>query len=311
LEQITWAEKTLGFDAVYLTEHHFAEDGYSPSLFTIAGAISQRTEKMLIGTNLVQLPLHHPLRIAEEALTVDILSGGRFRLGVGNGYRGVEFEALGTSLRYRKARVEEGVPILRKAFAGEPFAHEGKHFTFPEVLVTPLPIRPGGPGVWMGGQSEPAIDRAARLADGFLAVSDEDVRRYLEALERNGRTLEEAPINRVYWGIVAEDPERELATVGKEILYQVNKYIEWGFLGDVAPYDDPRKVIEDGTYRIWDGDEAVRDFTEHHRTGVSEFQLFAALPGEDLDNAAERVEFVANKVIPRVREAIGEDAVAG
>ena len=309
LEQIAWAEKTHDFDAVFLTEHHFAEDGYSPSLFTIAGAIAQCTERMTIGTNVLQLPLHHPLRVAEESLTVDILSAGRFRLGVGNGYREIEFEALGTSLRHRRARMEESVPILRQAFAGEPFSHEGQHFSFPEVLVTPLPIRAGGPGVWMGGNSEPAIDRAARLADGFLALTDEDVGRYLEALDRHGRTVEEAPISRLYWGLVAEDPERELATVGKDILYQVNKYVEWGW-GDFPVYDDAQKVVEDGIYRIWDAAEAVKDLTEHYQLGVSEFQLFARLPGEDLENASKRIEFVADKVRPRVRDAIANVAGA-
>lgn len=304
LDQIAWAEKEHGYDAVWLSEHHFAADGYSPSLPVIAAAIAQRTERMLIGTNLIQLPLHHPLNVAEDALTVDAISNGRFRLGVGNGYRRLEFEGLGTTLRHRKSRVEEAVPLLRKAFAGEHFAHEGRHWSFPEIEVTPGPIRPGGPGVWIGGNSEPAIDRVARLGDGYLAVSDDDVRMYKEALERHGRSLEEAPINRVYWAIIADDPQKALADVGEYMLFQVNKYIEWGFLGDIPQYEDPQKAVDDGIYRLWDGDEAVRTFVEHHRAGVAEFQLFAAWPGEPLDSAAGRIEYVANEVIPRVREQI-------
>jgi alkanesulfonate monooxygenase SsuD/methylene tetrahydromethanopterin reductase-like flavin-dependent oxidoreductase (luciferase family) len=177
LEQIAWAEKDLGLDAVWLSEHHFVDDGYCPSLFTVAAAIAQRTERMTIGTNLVVLPLRHPLTVAEDALTVDILSNGRFRLGVGNGYNGSDFDAFGTTLRHRKSRLEESISILRRAFSGDTFSHQGKHWAFPELHVTPPPIRPGGPEIWIGAIADPAIDRAARIADGFLSVGVNDVPR--------------------------------------------------------------------------------------------------------------------------------------
>ena len=82
-EQIAWGEQH-GFDYVWLSEHHFSEDGYSPSLFPIAAAIGARTEKIRIGTSLVLLPFHHPVRIAEDGATVDVISSGRFELGVGH-----------------------------------------------------------------------------------------------------------------------------------------------------------------------------------------------------------------------------------
>jgi alkanesulfonate monooxygenase SsuD/methylene tetrahydromethanopterin reductase-like flavin-dependent oxidoreductase (luciferase family) len=304
LEQIEWAEREKGYDAVYLSEHHFVDDGYSPSLFTIAGALAERTDRMLIGTNIVQLPLHNPLRIAEDSLTVDAISGGRFRLGVANGYRSFEFEALGTSVRHRRARIEEGISILRSAFNGESFSREGTHWSFPELTVTPGSDRPGGPGIWIGGNSEPAIKRAARLGDGYFAVTDSDVQTYKAALEEEGRSLSEAPINRTYWTIIAEDPERALDSIGEHMLYQVNKYIEWGFLGDVPTYADARDVVADGVYEVWSGPEAVENFVRHHQDGVSEFQLFAVWPGEPFDSAAERLEYIADRVIPEVRARI-------
>lgn len=125
---------------------------------------------MTIGTNLIQLPLHHPVRLAEDALVTDVLSGGRFRLGVGAGYYWQEFDGVGSVLGQRPSRMREGFDILRAAFSGKPFSYQGKRFTVPEIQVSPPPIREGGPEIWMGAFVPAAIDRVAELADGFLAL---------------------------------------------------------------------------------------------------------------------------------------------
>ena len=91
-DQIDWVESGSNFDGVSVSERHFVDDGYTPSVLAFATAIAAKTERVTIATNIIQLPLHNPLRIAEDSLTVDALSGGRFRLGVANGYRDLEFE---------------------------------------------------------------------------------------------------------------------------------------------------------------------------------------------------------------------------
>src|SRR5579862_15337 len=99
--------EVLGYDEAWLTEHHFVDDGYLPSLFPVGGAIAGRTSRIRIGTYLVLLPMHNPVEIAESAAVLDQLSGGRFDLGVGMGYRRAEFESQGLSLRGRGRRMEE------------------------------------------------------------------------------------------------------------------------------------------------------------------------------------------------------------
>ena len=96
LHQVELAEE-LGYDTVWLTEHHFAEDGYSPSLVPLAGAIAARTERVHIGTFLLLLPLHHPMAVGEAVATLDVLSNGRFDLGVGQGYVPRKFAGFGVS----------------------------------------------------------------------------------------------------------------------------------------------------------------------------------------------------------------------
>jgi alkanesulfonate monooxygenase SsuD/methylene tetrahydromethanopterin reductase-like flavin-dependent oxidoreductase (luciferase family) len=102
LDQIVEAEE-LGFDHVWLTEHHFVDDGYLPSIVPVAGAIAARTKRIRIGSDIMILPFQDPVRIAEDLAVVDILSGGRFDLGVGQGYRAEEFRAIGMDRRERRS----------------------------------------------------------------------------------------------------------------------------------------------------------------------------------------------------------------
>ena len=156
----------LGLDSVWLSEHHFVDDAYMPSLLVTAAAIAARTERVEIGTGVVLAPLHDPLRLAEDAATVDLISGGRLILGLGLGWRAEEFEGLGVSPRGLGKRLEEIVETLRQAWSGGLVTAGGRD---PGVSVTPKPPRPTGAPVWIGGSAEPAVRRAGRIANGFLS----------------------------------------------------------------------------------------------------------------------------------------------
>lgn len=158
----------LGFDSVWTSEHHFVDDGYLPSLFVLGAAIAARTDRVAIGTGLLLAPLHEPLRVAEDAAVVDLLSGGRTIVGVGLGWRAEEFEGLGIEMSQRAQRLEDSIAVFRQAWRGE-LVSGGELLRYPDVPVRPVPATSGGPPIWIGAWSEPALRRAGRLGDGFMA----------------------------------------------------------------------------------------------------------------------------------------------
>ncbi|MEM8564195.1 MAG: LLM class flavin-dependent oxidoreductase [Pseudomonadota bacterium] len=308
MEQIAWAER-LGFDSVWLTEHHFCDDGYCPAPLVIAAAIGATTKRMRIATNLMLLPLHHPLRIAEEAALVSLTTGGRFDLGVGAGYVESEYRAFGRSLKNRPSLMEEGIAIIRSAWAGECINFEGKRYSIDSVEVRPTPEQPIK--ILMGATSSPAIARAARISDGFLSSGGIGEDSYLQATSELG---EQAGNNNIYegcWGIVAEDPEDARQALAPHLLYQTNGYIEMGAFGgdgEAPLFADAKDAIDSGFYQFWTADQAVQQILDHLRAypQIKDMHFWAQFPGEPIESGSRRIELLANKVLPRVREALSK-----
>jgi alkanesulfonate monooxygenase SsuD/methylene tetrahydromethanopterin reductase-like flavin-dependent oxidoreductase (luciferase family) len=314
LDQIAWAEG-LGFGSVWLTEHHFTDDGYTPSPLVIAAAIGARTRTMRIGTSLMLLPLHDPVRLAEDAATLAILTGGRFDLGLATGYREIEFRAFGRSLRNRPSVLEEGVELIRRAWSGGSLAFEGRRFRYPDVRMTPTPARP--PALLVGAMAEATIHRAARLGDGFLATQNAHFDAFVEGLRLAGKDPAGGRICAGQWAIVAEDPEAVWAEVGAHALYQINTYIDWGAFGppdQVPRFESPDQLVAAGVYRLLDAPAAVEELTEMVRRypQVQDVHFWAQLPGEPVESGSRRLEYMAAKVIPEVRARLApSEARAG
>ncbi|PXY36210.1 TIGR03619 family F420-dependent LLM class oxidoreductase [Prauserella flavalba] len=189
--ELAAAADGLGFDTLWLGEHvlapesanetaHPATEGQprhhtggllDPAVrlvdpLTTLAAAAARTRRITLATGVYLLPLRHPLATARVVSTVQQLAGGRFHLGIGAGWLEAEFAALGIDFRTRFSRMEECVDVLRAAWRGGWFSHSGKHFRFGRVHLSEHPVRVP---LVLGGNSGPALRRAARLADGWLS----------------------------------------------------------------------------------------------------------------------------------------------
>ena len=167
LEQAQAAE-SLGFRNAWLAEHHFSTYGYLSRPLQLATFIAAKTTKLRVGTAVVVLPIHHPLVVAEEIATLDLLSGGRVDIGLGRGYQRYEFERLGLQLETGGQRWDESIDVLMKAFEGKPFTYDGKIFRIPETSIFPQPLQKPHPPIWVTAQSPYSLEYAARRGFNVL-----------------------------------------------------------------------------------------------------------------------------------------------
>jgi probable F420-dependent oxidoreductase len=147
------------------------------------GFAAASTSRIKLGVAVVNFPFVSPTVLAKQAATVDVLSGGRHELGLGIGWMPEEFEATGASMRGRGARTEEYIAVLRALWAHGVSRFSGEFYSVPAGRADPSPVQPGGPPVLLGGSARPALQRAGRLADGWITSSRADLSRIEEGIE--------------------------------------------------------------------------------------------------------------------------------
>ena len=159
LEQIDAAED-LGFNSLWVTEHHFRYfGGMMPSPSVLLAAAAQRTRNMRLGAAVSILPMHNPLRIAEEFAMVDLLSNGRVILGAGRGMHPTEYKVFSADWDTAQQRLPEALDIVIRAWTGGEFEWAGKHYSFPKVAVFPKPIQKPHPPIYVTANKDPEAFR--------------------------------------------------------------------------------------------------------------------------------------------------------
>jgi probable F420-dependent oxidoreductase len=291
LDQVQAAERE-GYDWVNVTEHHVAADGYLPAMLAVLAAMAAVTERIRLSTGMLILTLHHPLRIAEEAAVVDVISGGRLTLGIAVGYREVEFAAFGVDYATRGQRFRESIEIMQHAWSGEPFAYSGEIFEIPEVVARPRPVQRPGIPLWMGGTTPVALRRAVRHespcfpgATDELAAIRERLARYDALREEAGATWpRQVVIPRL--ALVADSVEEARRRALPGIAAMFETYMSWGLPVDFS-----------AALRDWDlldelvivGDEArcAEQLARYAELGTTDLMLQFAMPTIEPSVAAE------------------------
>jgi alkanesulfonate monooxygenase SsuD/methylene tetrahydromethanopterin reductase-like flavin-dependent oxidoreductase (luciferase family) len=169
IDQAAYAD-ALGFDAVWIAEHHFSEYGVAPDVAVLAAALLPRVTRMRIGTAVTILPFNHPIRTAESFAMVDVLSDGRLDFGVGRGYQPAEFSGFGVPMEESRARFDEALEVVRRAWTEDRTTFEGRFFTVRDVRVLPKPVQKPHPPILVGGSGKRGtVEPALRFADEYNA----------------------------------------------------------------------------------------------------------------------------------------------
>lgn len=218
--------EALGFYSAFAVEHHFTGFGQVSATLNLMTYLAAQTSTLRLGTAVMVLPWHNPVLLAEQAATVDLLSGGRLDFGVGKGYRYNEFEGFGIPMEEAAGRFEESLDVLTRAWTtDEPWSHEGKYWQFKNVLVEPPTIQMPHPPFWMGAGSPNSIEGVAErgynlLLDQFapLSVVLERIGIFRAALEKRGRTFNADEIGVARGLYVAKDAADRDAAIERRMV---------------------------------------------------------------------------------------------
>lgn len=298
LDMAEWADG-LGIGAsIAVSEHHGSADGYLPSPVVMLAALAARTRNVRLSVAALIAPFHDPLRIAEDFCVLDHLSRGRVDMIVAGGYAPSEFAMFDVPIKERPKRVTEAVTTLKAAFAGEPFEYRGR-----TVHITPAPFRPGGPRVILGGASEPAARRAARIADGFVPSAPNVWEFYRDEMQKLGKP-DPGPGMPGSGEVtaLAQDRDAGWAEMGPYFLHETNAYGAWKVAaGEDTPYDlfaDVDALRAADRYHVITPEEMVANLKAAPFPVAQFHPLCGGMP---IDAAWKSLKLFENDVLPAFR----------
>jgi len=317
LEEMAYADE-LGFDSVWLAEHHFSNYGYCSNPLMLAVRVAQATRRVRIGTAVLVLPFWQPLRLAEDIATADVLTEGRIEIGVARGYQPYEFERFGLNIEESRARSEETLEVTLKALTTPGFSHEGTYYQITETATYPRPLQKPHPPFWLGATTEESYRTAVRYGFGpFSAASARpistsrqawkyfsDARRELGATGPYEFGLQQHVI------VAPTDAEARARLVNsrwhfrQQALLRANRArVTHGVaLDDPVPGEPSLEDLYED-YSITGTPEHVRDKIRMYQLtiGFTQLNCFFRIGDLDIDTVKSSMRLFAEKVIPHFR----------
>jgi len=238
VEQVQ-AARASGFTSLLFPHHYLTAPMQMLQITPLMAYLLPAAQGMTIGGNILLLPLLNPVHVAEEAATLDVLSGGNFVLGVGLGYRAPEFDSFGISLKERAPRFTESIQLMRRLWTEDRVTHAGRFYSVQDAGISLKPLQPNGPPVWVAGLVEAAVRRAARIGDAWLianattlGATEPLMRVYRETLQQLGRQVTEFPIARECYVGASNKTAMEECRAALE--YKYSSYAAWGMESPTA-----------------------------------------------------------------------------
>ncbi|MEK7715804.1 MAG: LLM class flavin-dependent oxidoreductase [candidate division NC10 bacterium] len=309
LDEVTRAEE-LGFDSVWMEEHHAVANHYWPSPLTVLAGFATRTSRVMLGTDIAVAAFHHPVRLAEDVAMLDVMSGGRFTLGIAIGYKPDEFALYGVELAKRGARFEEQLAIMKGLWTQERVSVTATYYTV-EGRLEPRPVTKPHPPLWIGGWGDITLKRAATLADNWIPGPTADLKRliagkqqFLENRQAAGRAapITEWPLTRDL--IIADTDKKARQLAEEHIMVAYRKEYAGGWRHpfiDASIATDLDKLMED-RFIIGGPDQCIskiRRFVEAY--GMTHLICRTFFPGMPHAHIMLELELVAREVVPAFR----------
>jgi alkanesulfonate monooxygenase SsuD/methylene tetrahydromethanopterin reductase-like flavin-dependent oxidoreductase (luciferase family) len=321
------AAESLGYHSVWIAEHHFNDYGLCPSPPVLAAFIAARTTTLRLGMGVSLLPLHHPVDLAEELATLDVVSGGRLDVGIGRGGTLQDYQTFQSERDDSRARVEEGIALMQRCWSGVPFDFRGRFHSAERLHVRPRPAQAPHPPLFVACNSEDSVLSAARLGlptltSFFVPMREVEARHkiYRDAALAAGRSPGEIDeLERQSWlmRVVHVAPTHEEAMRATEapfMGYQAKmSRLRSDSTGGSVPSSFDRSILrlrqfreylDDGWPLIGTPDEVCDGLQQHLATlGYQRVLLLMALPGLQTDLALRSMRLFAEEVAPAMRAA--------
>ncbi len=310
LEQVRLI-RALGFDSIWGGEHHATPGFHYFPLLPMLERLAAEAEGLWLGTNLVLLPLHNPVELAEAGAFLDLITGGRFILGVGLGYRPEEFAIFGVSMKERVSRLTEGVEIVRRLWSEERVSHRGRHWQLDGVAIRPRPLQRPRPPICVGSQVEVGIRRAARIADGWLVVPIPTVDEFAAqaaafAAERAATGLPPTEhVCRLLEVVCAPNEETAVRRAAPFLMEKYAAYFSWGLEGltidPAAPPEAQFRSLAANRFAVGSPKQVAEALVRQHRAGATHLTMRVGWPGMKQEDILASIELLGREVLPEVR----------
>jgi alkanesulfonate monooxygenase SsuD/methylene tetrahydromethanopterin reductase-like flavin-dependent oxidoreductase (luciferase family) len=306
--------RALGFDSIWGGEHHATPGFHYFPLLPLLQRLASEAEGLSLGTNLILLPLHNPVEVAEIGAFLDVISGGRFLLGVGLGYRPEEFALFGVPMTERVSRLVEGIEIIRRLWTEDGVTHHGRHWRLDGVSIRPRPYQQPRPPILVGSQVPAGIARAARIADGWMVVPVPTVEEFAAQATAfaAARAAAGLPPSRHVCRLieVACAPDEEIAVrrAAPFLLAKYQAYLSWGIPGITfdpdAPSDVQLRHLAADRFAVGSPAQVVDALLTQHRAGVTHATMRVSWPGMPQDDILAGLELLGREVLPEVRRRV-------
>ena len=315
LEEAVLAEE-LGFNDVWASEHHFAEDAWNPSPVTFLAAVAARTARVRVGTYVLLLPFHNPVRVAEDIAVLDNISGGRVDLPVGVGSAAEEFRTFGIPFNERLGRTFEALRIIERCFAGEEFSYKGKYYDFPNVRMTTTPVQKPGPPIWVASMGDQSVAWTARRGYHLAAGAGRGHAKYEELLVQHGHDRSKCQVAsipiRVHLAATRERAWDEAEAGLHQVLHFYRTRVDpksatsaAGVLNDLPPVGEFRHVVGIGhrgsPFLVGTPDEVGRALAAYRDKRLTHLSLNFHQPGMETSAVRRSMGMFARELMPSVK----------